>query len=145
ETVSGRLQGLVAEFAQRVVAALEQLASDGQAGAVAAEPRGGLLVVGVVGVARAARELRRLIERPAQRRRALARQVPGRAPLVGLVDGDVQAGVAHGVPRGGEAAGVAELGEDRDRAQRADAVVGHQRLTAGLAAPVGAQLARERL
>jgi hypothetical protein len=62
-----------------------------------------------------------------------------------MVDGDVQAGVADGVPRGGEPAGVAELGEDRDRRQRADAVVGHQRPAARLAASVGAQLARERL
>ena len=38
-----RVQRLLAEFAQRVVAALEQLARDRQAGAVAAEPRGGLL------------------------------------------------------------------------------------------------------
>jgi hypothetical protein len=75
--VSGRLQGLVSEFAQRVVAALEQLAGDSEAGAVAAEPRGGLLVVGVVGAARAASELGCFVERPAQRRRALAREVPG--------------------------------------------------------------------
>ena len=60
---SGGLQGLVTEFGQGVVAALEQLASDGQAGGVATEPRGRLLVVGVVGAARATCELRRLIER----------------------------------------------------------------------------------
>src|SRR5215212_8786147 len=100
---SDSLHRLVFEFAQRVVAALEQFAGDGQAGAVAAEPGGGLLVVGVVGAARPPGELRRLIERPAQRRRALARQVPGRAALIGLVDGDVQAGVADSVPRRGEA------------------------------------------
>src|SRR4051812_5867856 len=82
ETVSGRLQGLVSEFAQRVVAALEQLAGHGQARAVAAEPRGRLLVVAVVGAARASRELGGLVERPAQRGRALARQVPGRAALI---------------------------------------------------------------
>jgi hypothetical protein len=46
---SGGLQGLVSEFAQRVVAALEQLAGDGQAGAVAAQARGGLEVVVVIG------------------------------------------------------------------------------------------------
>ena len=44
-----RAQGLLAEFAQRVEAALEQLARDGQAGAVAAEPLGRLDVVVVVG------------------------------------------------------------------------------------------------
>jgi hypothetical protein len=99
----------------------------------------------VVGTARAASELRRLRERPAQRRRALARQVPGRAALIGLVHGDIQAGVTDGVPRGGKAARVTELGEDRDRGERADALVRHQRSAARLAAPVGAQLARERL
>ena len=39
-------------------AALEQLACEGEAGAVAAEPLGGLLVVGVVGAAGASGELR---------------------------------------------------------------------------------------
>src|SRR5215217_7985576 len=99
----------------------------------------------MVGAARAARELGGLVERPAQRRRALARQLPGRAALIGLVDGDVQAGVTHRVPRRGESPGVAELGQDRDRGQRADAVARHQRAAARLAAPVGAQLARQRL
>src|SRR5687767_14777998 len=45
----GWREGLVSEFAQRVVAALEQLASDGHAGAITAEAGGGLVVVGVVG------------------------------------------------------------------------------------------------
>jgi hypothetical protein len=69
---SARLQRLVFELAPCVIAALEQLAGDRRAGAVAGEPRGGLLVVGVVGAARASGELRRLMERPAQRGRALA-------------------------------------------------------------------------
>jgi hypothetical protein len=77
-----------------VVAALEQLARDRQAGAVAAEPLGSLLVVGAVGAGRASCVLRGLEERPAQCRWPLAREVPGRAALVGLVNGDVQAGVA---------------------------------------------------
>src|SRR4051794_14641765 len=94
------LQGLLAEFAQRVVAALEQFARDGQAGAVAAEPFGRLLVVVVVGGARAAGALGGLEERPAQRWRALAGEVPWGAAGVGLVDGDVQAGVADGFTRG---------------------------------------------
>src|SRR3954465_1482620 len=42
------LKGLLAELPQRVEAALEQLAGDGQAGAVAAQPRGGRDVVVVV-------------------------------------------------------------------------------------------------
>ena len=46
------LERLVAEFAQRVVAALEQLAGEREAGAVAAEPLGGLEVVGAVRASR---------------------------------------------------------------------------------------------
>src|SRR4051794_29000844 len=49
------LERLLAEFAQRVVAALEELAGDRQAGTVAAEPRGALAVVVVIGRAGAAR------------------------------------------------------------------------------------------
>ena len=48
--------------------------------------------------------------------------MPGRAVIVGLVDGDVQAGVAHDVAGVLKAADVAELGEDRDRGQLADSV-----------------------
>jgi hypothetical protein len=58
--------------------------------------------------------------------------------------GDVDAGVADGLARGGEAAGIAEFGEDRDRGQRAHPVVAHQRPTAGLAVGVVAQLPVER-
>ena len=53
-------------------------------------------------------------------------------------------GVADRVPRRGEPRAVAQLGEDRDRGQRADPVVGHQRLAPGLAARVGAQLLVQR-
>jgi hypothetical protein len=74
----------------------------------------------------------------------LAGEAARRATRVGLVDGDVQAGVAHGLARGGEAARVAELGEDRDRRQRADPVVAHQRAAAGLALGVLAQLLVQR-
>jgi hypothetical protein len=56
------------------------------------------------------------------------------------VDGDVHAGVAERLARRGETARVAELGEDRDRRQRPDAVVAHQRPAAGLALGVVAQL-----
>jgi hypothetical protein len=41
-------------------------------------------------------------------------------------------------------AAVAEFGEDRDRGQRADPVVGHQRAAPRLAARVGAQLRVDR-
>ena len=70
-------------------------------------------------------------------------QAPGRAALIGLVHGDVQADVADGVARGGEPAAVAEFGEDRDRRQLTDPVVAHQRLAAGLVAGVRSQLAIE--
>src|SRR6266545_2703978 len=69
----------------------------------------------------------------------------GPGPLgVGGVDGDVQAGVTHGGTGGGEAAGVAHLGPDRHRGDRADPKVrGSQRpaarLAAGEAGEVGAQ------
>jgi hypothetical protein len=52
-----------------------------------------------------------------------------------LVDGDVEAAVADGVVGAGEAATVAELGQDRGRADRADAVeVGDQSATGRMAA-----------
>ena len=64
----------------------------------------------------------------------------GSATLIGLVHGDVHPGVAHRVPGGREPLHVAELGEDRDRGQRPDPVMGHQCLAPGLAARIGAQL-----
>jgi hypothetical protein len=64
-----------------------------------------------------------LERRPAQRRRALAGE-PARGALgVRLRDGDVEAGVADRLARAREPRGVAELGQERDRGQRADAVV----------------------
>jgi hypothetical protein len=57
-----------------------------------------------------------------------------------LVDGDVQAGVADRVARVLKAARVAELGQDRDRRQRADPVdLLGQCAAAGLRARVRAQ------
>ena len=57
--------------------ALEQLARDRHAGAVAAEPRGRLEVVLMVGGAGAAGVLGGLEQRPSQRRRALRERRPG--------------------------------------------------------------------
>ena len=68
---------VVAEFAQRAIATLEQLARERKAGAIAAELLGGLLVVGAIRRAWMTRDLRSLVQPPAQRRRALPRQVPG--------------------------------------------------------------------
>ena len=129
------VERVVAEGFEEVVAAFEQLAREREAGAVPADPRGELLVVGAVGAGREAGALRCFVERPAQRGRALAGEMPGGAVIVGLVDGDVQAGVADDVAGVLEAADVAELGEDRDRGQLADAVdLLDQRAAAGLLA-----------
>jgi hypothetical protein len=73
---------LVAEAAQEVVAAFEELACDRDACPVAADPLGELFVIGPVGAARATRGLRGFIERPAQRRRSLAGQVSGGSVLI---------------------------------------------------------------
>jgi len=79
-----------------LVAALEQLAGQGETGAVTADPLCGLQVVRAVGAGREPGALRGFIQRPAQRGRALAGEMPTRAVLVRLVDGDVQ-------PRGANA------------------------------------------
>jgi hypothetical protein len=80
--LSGGQQALVAEFAQRVKAALEQLAREREAGAVAAEAFGRLVVVGAVGAAGPPRGLGGLEQCPAQGRWSLAGEVPGGAALV---------------------------------------------------------------
>ena len=113
---------LVAEGFEDVVAAFEQLAREREARAVAADPLGELLVVGAVGAGGEPGALRGFVERPAQRGWSLAGEVPGGAVIVGLVDGDVQPGVADDVAGVVEAADVAELGEDRDRGQLPDPV-----------------------
>ena len=75
----------------------------------------------------------------------MAAQMPGRAVCVGLFDGDVQAAVADDVTGVLKPAGVAELGEDRDRGQPADPVKrGDQRLAAGLPLRVVVQSSGER-
>jgi hypothetical protein len=51
---------------------------------------------------------------------------------------------ADGLPGGREAAGVTELGNDRDRGQRADPIVGHQRFASRLATRERAQLFIQR-
>ena len=127
-----------------MVGAREQLAGDRQAGAISAQPLGGLLVVATVGRVRMARHLGGLIERPAKRRRTLAGEVAGGAAAVGLRHRDVHPGVADCTPRGAKAPRVAQLGEDRHRGQLTDPVVGLQRPAAGLAAGVGAQLTVKR-
>jgi hypothetical protein len=87
-------QSVVAELAQRVIAAFEQLARERQARAVAAQLGGGLLVVGAIGRAWPAGDLGGLVQRPAQRRRALAGEMPGSAMTVGLVDSDISCSAA---------------------------------------------------
>ena len=90
----GRLERLVAERFEDVVVAFEQLARERDARAVAADAFGELEVVLPVGAVREAGALRGFIQRPAQRGRALAGEVAGRAVLVGLVDGDVEPALA---------------------------------------------------
>jgi hypothetical protein len=76
------------------VTALEQLAGQRQAGAVAAHALAGLDVVVVVGAA----GLRAVCTTSKQRDGPLARGVAGEAVLIELVDGDVQGEAADGVP-----------------------------------------------
>ncbi len=66
---------------------------------VPADPLGGLEVIGAVGAGREPSALRGFIERPAQRGRSLAAQMAGRAVLIGLLDGDIQAAVPDRVAR----------------------------------------------
>src|SRR5918997_2339098 len=127
---------LLAELAQRVVAALEQLACDRQTGAGAAKPLRRCPVVVVVRAGAPGRAERGLEQRPPQRRWTLTAQVPGRAAPVGLVDGDVQADIADRVARAREAARVTELGEDRDRRHLANPELAHQRTASRLAARI---------
>src|SRR4051812_9706388 len=72
---SGWRDGLVAEFSERVKAALEQFARDGETGAVAAESRGGLEVVVVVGATRAGARIARLRTAPSAARLVLGERV----------------------------------------------------------------------
>ena len=123
----------------------DQLACEREARAVTAEALGGLLVVGVVGACLAPRGLRGLVERPAQRGRALPGQVPRSPSFVRRVHGDVHPAVADRLARAREPLAVAELSQDHDARQRADPVVrGLQRPTPRLAARVGAQVLIER-
>ena len=115
-------RALVAERAEEVVAAFQELARDRDARAVAADPRGELFVVGAVRAAGTTRGLRGFVERPAQRGWSLPTEMPRGAALVGFADRDVQTPVADRVAGVLKPAGVAELGEDRDRRQLADAV-----------------------
>ncbi len=132
-----------AETAEEVVAAFEKLACDRDARAVPADPLSGIEVVLAVGAARTPRGLCGLIERPAQRGRSLSGEMPWGTAGIGLVDGDIQAGVTNGVARVLKAAGVAELSEDRDRGQLPDPVdLIDQRPAAGLLAGVGPEATR---
>src|SRR6266498_818604 len=94
-----RGERLVAELAEDVVGAPAELAGNREAGAVVVDPVGDLEVVAAVGRAGAGGRLCRLEQGPAQQRGPLVREVAGRALLVGLVDGDVEAGVTNRVVR----------------------------------------------
>ena len=104
--------------------------------------RGVEVVVGGAGVAGQAG---RLVQRPAQQGRALLGQVSGGALAVGGVHGDVQAGVAHRLTGGAEAAGVTHHCPDRRGGDRPDPVLGLQRHTAGLLPGERTDLAVQRI
>ncbi len=100
-SLDGR-ERVVAEVSEGVVTALEELARDCEQRPVMPKASRGLAVVVVVRGALARRDLRGFIQRPTQARRALTGQMPGSASLVGGVHGDIQAGVAEGLPGGRE-------------------------------------------
>lgn len=93
----GGLEGVIAELAQRVVRAAQQLARDGQHRAVLAEARLELQVVGVMGRAGLAGRLGGLERGPARDRRPLARQVAEAAFWSESWTVNVQAGEAYGL------------------------------------------------
>src|SRR6266540_7157884 len=128
-------EGLIAQFAEDVVGASAEFARKREAGAGVVDPLGDLEVVAVVGRADAGARERRFEERPAQHLGTLMGEVAGRALAIGLVDGDVEAGVADGVVGGRETARVAELGEDRGRAHRPDAVQARDQRAAAVCVP----------
>src|SRR5208282_1744275 len=105
---SGGGERVVAELGQDVAGLAEDLAGLGEGGALAvlAVLDGG--VVAVVRGRRAGVGLAGLIHRPAQHRRALPGQPPGRALAVGGPDGDVQPGEPDRLAGGGEPAGAAQ-------------------------------------
>jgi hypothetical protein len=126
------------------VAALEQLARDGQAGAVTAEPRGRLEVVVVVG--EPGRRAHWAASKSAERspHGPLAGEAAGGAAGVGLVDGDVYAGVADGLAGGTKRRASPSSARIGDRGQRADPVVAHQRAAAELVPGIGAKVGAQR-
>src|SRR5918997_7120723 len=89
------LEGVGAEFAQRVEAAPGELARDRQRRpGVREAARLERQVVGAVRAGGAAGRLGRLVERPAQLRRALPAQLAGPGAPVGTVDADIETGAA---------------------------------------------------
>src|SRR6201989_3281031 len=136
---------VVAQFFEDVVAAFEQLALEREAAAFPAEPGAQWLVIAAVGAGGESGALRRFVHRPAERWRSLAGEVSGGAVIVGLVDGEVQAAIPGDVAGVLKAADIAELGEDRDRGQRAHSVdLVDQRAAARLFARDRVQLRIER-
>src|SRR5271166_4223736 len=105
---SGGGERVVAELGQDVAGLAEDLAGLGEGGALAALAVLDLSAITVVGGRGAGVGLAGLIHRPAQNRRALPGQPPGRAFAVGGVDGDVQPGEPDRLAGGGEPAGAAQ-------------------------------------
>ena len=136
-------ESLLAEVFEGVVQRLSSLRASERQARLRPSRRGGLQEVVMVR-GRSRRRPGGLIERPAQRGRALAGEVPGRAALVGGMHGDVHAAVADHLARGGEPAESPSSARIATLRERADPVVAHQRPAPWLAAGVAAQLAVNR-
>ena len=105
-------EGLVVECVEDVVAAAGDLAGDGQCrGGVAGALFDGFVVV-VIGRGSMGGAFAGFVECPTQRAWALAGEVTAGAVAVAVIDGDVQASVAHDITRGTEPANVAEFSPD---------------------------------
>src|SRR5919198_1127102 len=133
------------ELAQDVEAAASELARVRQRGACVREAAPAQTqVVAVVGARLAGRRLRRLIKRPAQRRRPLLGDLADLAATVGAADADVEPGQSHRLARSAQTRDIAELGERHRRGDRADPELALECAAAGLAAREAAQLVVDR-
>src|SRR5205085_246821 len=103
----GWTERLVAEVPEGVVAATGELASDREDGELSVEALLHGPEVGVVGRTGPTGVHGRLVEGPAQCRRALSSEMTARSPAVRGVHRDIQAGVADGLTGVGEPPAVA--------------------------------------
>src|ERR1039457_1967566 len=123
-TLAGSRSGerVVAELARDVARPADDLAGFGQGSALTALAVLYRRVVAVVGGAGPGVGLSGLVHTPAQPRRPLPRRVPGGAPAIAGVHGDVQPGEPDCLARGGEPPGTAQPAGQRQRGDRPDSV-----------------------